>query len=129
MKTEEDEAFDELSRRQGDWGMQGSRKHQILRYAESKGTGMKCAVKDCENHAHEGKFVGLLCAPCYTLITGDGGLYSQAYRNSRNMIDTAIAMEREACAKVCEELEYIEDDGSILTGEFWAQAIKARGQA
>jgi hypothetical protein len=45
------------------------------------------------------------------------------------MIDTAIAMEREACAKVCEELEYIEDDGSILTGEFWAQAIKARGQA
>jgi len=35
MKTEEDEAFDELSRRQGDWGLQGSRKHQILRYAES----------------------------------------------------------------------------------------------
>jgi len=35
MKTEEDEAFDELSRRQGDWGLQGSRKHQILRYAEN----------------------------------------------------------------------------------------------
>jgi hypothetical protein len=41
--TEEDEAFEELSRKQGDWGMQGSRKHQILRYAEnveSKGTSM-----------------------------------------------------------------------------------------
>jgi len=31
----EDEAFEELSRRQGDWGLQGSRKHQILRYAEN----------------------------------------------------------------------------------------------
>ena len=35
MKTEEDEAFEELSRRQGDWGLQGSRKHQIMRYAEN----------------------------------------------------------------------------------------------
>ena len=34
MKEPEDEAFDELSRRQGDWGLQGSRKHQIIRYAE-----------------------------------------------------------------------------------------------
>jgi len=31
----EDEAFEELSRRQGYWGLQGSRKHQILRYAEN----------------------------------------------------------------------------------------------
>jgi hypothetical protein len=44
------------------------------------------------------------------------------------LIDEAVLAEREACAKVCEELEYIEDDGSVLTGEFWAQAIKARGQ-
>ena len=36
MKTEEDEAFEELAKRQGDWGMQGSRKHQILRYVENK---------------------------------------------------------------------------------------------
>ena len=35
MKTEEDEAFEELTKRQGDWGMQGSRKHQILRYVEN----------------------------------------------------------------------------------------------
>ena len=33
--TEEDEAFEELSRRQGDWGLQGSRKHQIMRYLEN----------------------------------------------------------------------------------------------
>ena len=35
MKESEDEAFDELAKRQGDWGLQGSRKHQILRYAEN----------------------------------------------------------------------------------------------
>ena len=35
MKEPEDEAFDELAKRQGDWGLQGSRKHQILRYAEN----------------------------------------------------------------------------------------------
>ena len=35
MKTEEDEAFEELAKRQGNWGLQGSRKHQIMRYAEN----------------------------------------------------------------------------------------------
>ena len=43
MKEPEDEAFEDLAKRQGDWGLQGSRKHQILRYAEnveSKGTSM-----------------------------------------------------------------------------------------
>lgn len=35
MKEAEDEAFEELAKRQGDWGLQGSRKHQILRYAEN----------------------------------------------------------------------------------------------
>ena len=41
--NEEDEAFEDLAKRQGDWGMQGSRKHQILRFTEnveSKGTSM-----------------------------------------------------------------------------------------
>jgi len=36
MKEPEDEAFDELAKRQGDWGLQGSRKHQIMRYVENK---------------------------------------------------------------------------------------------
>ena len=40
MKEPEDEAFEDLAKRQGDWGLQGSRKLQILRYAESKGTSM-----------------------------------------------------------------------------------------
>jgi hypothetical protein len=33
--NEEDEAFEDLAKRQGDWGMQGSRKHQIMRYVET----------------------------------------------------------------------------------------------
>jgi hypothetical protein len=35
MKEAEDEAFEELAKRQGDWGLQGSRKHQIIRFAEN----------------------------------------------------------------------------------------------
>ena len=35
MKEPEDEAFEDLAKRQGDWGLQGSRKHQILRYVEN----------------------------------------------------------------------------------------------
>jgi hypothetical protein len=35
MSEAEDEAFDDLAKRQGDWGLQGSRKHQIMRYVEN----------------------------------------------------------------------------------------------
>lgn len=53
---------------------------------------MKCIVKDCVNHSHEGKFVGDLCNPCFQfLITGEGES-SQAYRNT-------VLKEREACAQ------------------------------
>jgi hypothetical protein len=33
--NDEDEAFEDLAKRQGDWGLQGSRKHQIMRFAEN----------------------------------------------------------------------------------------------
>jgi len=36
MKEPEDEAFDELAKRQGYWNMQGSRKHQIMQHIENK---------------------------------------------------------------------------------------------
>ncbi len=44
---------------------------------------IKCIVKDCQNHRHEGKFVGDLCSPCHTFITTGEGEQSQAYRNSQ----------------------------------------------
>lgn len=46
-----------------------------------KCAGIKCIVKDCVNHTHEGKFVGTLCAPCYQWIAERQGFHSQAYRN------------------------------------------------
>ena len=44
---------------------------------------IRCIVKDCQNHRHEGKFVGDLCSPCHTFITTGECTYSQAYRNSQ----------------------------------------------
>ena len=63
--TEEDEAFEDLAKRQGYWGMQGSRKHQILRFTEnveSKGTSMtpkelkamKLALEALNSCGHDG---------------------------------------------------------------------------
>jgi len=26
---------------------------------------VKCAVRDCQNHMHQGQFVGSVCLPCY----------------------------------------------------------------
>ena len=49
--------------------------------------------------------------------------YSQAYRNSRNMIDTAIAREREACAEVCDSEATTEG-----IAQRCAAAIRARGE-
>jgi len=45
---------------------------------------MKCIVKDCENHEHEGKFIGDLCSPCHEFITTGIGVHSQAYRNTQD---------------------------------------------
>jgi len=42
-------------------------------------------------------------------------------------IDEAVAAEREACAKVCEELE--DDGGEWDIQQQCANAIRARGQA
>ena len=44
---------------------------------------MRCIVKDCKNHEHEGKFVGSLCFPCHEYITKAEGRHSQAYRNTQ----------------------------------------------
>ena len=30
---------------------------------------MKCTVKNCSNHLHQGSFTGKFCNPCYSFIT------------------------------------------------------------
>jgi hypothetical protein len=79
---------------------------------------MKCIVKDCENHTHQGKFVGELCAPCYEFITEGKGKHSQVFRN------TVIA-EREWCAKFIED-EYVRDFDKQWRIDL-TEAIRARG--
>lgn len=76
---------------------------------------MKCIVKDCENHVHQGKFVGAICAPCNQFLTTGEGKYSQLYRN------TVIA-EREACAAKAEQVGQHKNHIGI------AAAIRARGK-
>ena len=90
---------------------------------------MKCIVKDCENHGHQGRFIGQLCAPCYYYVSGKGGLHSQAYRNTRTLIDLAYKMEREACAKIAEDQAQDEPYGHAkFRCMNIADAIRARGQ-
>lgn len=56
---------------------------------------MKCIVKNCKNHTHQGQFVGDMCLPCYQFITTGQGRYSQVYRN-------AAVLESEECAKIAD---------------------------
>ena len=44
---------------------------------------MKCIVKDCKNHEHQGRFVGELCSPCHEFIVAGEETHSQMYRNTR----------------------------------------------
>ena len=53
--NEEDEAFEELAKRQGDWGLQGSRKHQIIRFAEN--AERNAVIEEIAQHL-ETKFTG-----------------------------------------------------------------------
>jgi len=79
---------------------------------------MKCAVKHCRNHSHEGLFRGLLCSPCHAFISGDDSQEcSQAFRNTRFLIDEAVAIECEECAKISDNEA---DEYGVDTNEWYA---------
>lgn len=99
--TEEDEAFEELSRKQGYWGLQGSRKHQILRYAENVE-----AKKNMNKPITSNKFV-----------TDLWGMMQMA-------IDEAVLAERDACAQIVTDDEGLSVDDAIRV----CRAIRARGK-
>ena len=40
---------------------------------------MKCIVKGCSNHKHEGVFLDTLCVPCYTMLTQGRKMSSEAW--------------------------------------------------
>ena len=106
MKDPEDEAFEELSLKQGQWEhTSGWRKKQILETSMTQDEIFNMAVK------------------CYLISTGNReGFYGDALIQFAKLVAEA---EREACAKVCEaEGERI--DASWVS---CAAAIRARGQA
>jgi hypothetical protein len=57
--TDEDEAFEDLAKRQGDWGLQGSRKHQIMRYAENNARNEEMTQDKIIEMAQECGLVGM----------------------------------------------------------------------
>ena len=99
--NEEDEAFEELSRKQSYWGLQGSRKHQILRYAENV-----VAKENMNKPITSKKFASDLW-----------GVIQMA-------IDEAVLAEREACAQLCEEWLGPTKDREMHI----AKAIRTRGK-
>ena len=130
--TEEDEAFEDLAKRQGDWGMQGSRKHQIMRYAEnveSKGTSMTQDEID------------IMWQQAMRQSIEDGEMFTR-YHFAKLVVAKAwvdgyregVKAEREACIKLVEGLP-APDEYSITDKSMWdvtcidcADAIRARGQ-
>ena len=85
---------------------------------------MKCIVKDCENHTHEGKFVGDLCSPCHAFITTGEGGQSQAYRNLAQKPWVGLTVEeRNYCIKFPGR-RFFERDGT--TSERIALAIEIK---
>ena len=108
MKDPEDEAFEELSLKQGQWEhTSGWRKKQILETSMTQDEIFNMAVK------------------CYLISTGNReGFYGDALIQFAKMVAEA---EREACAKVCEDIGRAEEMQAV--GNDYAKAIRARGQA
>jgi hypothetical protein len=125
--TEEDEAFEDLAKRQGDWGMQGSRKHQILRYVQDQ---ERNAVVPSTISFYRGinqSWVMRITAEG-RIEVADGVDVTEAARlvldAMQGMLDVgfekAVLAEREACANL---VDHILKEG----GGTWGDAIRARG--
>jgi hypothetical protein len=83
---------------------------------------MKCIVKNCQNHEHEGRFIGQLCSPCFGYLSTEEGVHSQAYRNVQKLVE----QEREECAKVADAWQSAIHDPRYECD--CADAIRARGE-
>jgi hypothetical protein len=53
----------------------------------------KCIVKGCQNHKHQGQFVGDLCAPCHRMLCEGQCLPSTAWfaERARHLVGAAMA--------------------------------------
>lgn len=60
---------------------------------------IRCVVKNCVNHKHQGKFVNDLCAPCYEYIALGEGICSQAYRNDMQRFEEGKSFAVKKCVE------------------------------
>jgi len=119
--NEEDEAFEELSRKQGYWGLQGSRKHQILRYAENVESKENITQDEIIEMARQaGLFTHKEVQP---EIVAFAKLVAE--KESNRIADEAVLAERDACAQIVTDDEGLSVDDAIRV----CRAIRARGQA
>lgn len=127
MKTEEDEAFEELAKKQGDWGMQGSRKHQILRYVQDQERN-DVVPNTIAFHSNNVDWVMRITAD-RRIEVNKGVEVTEAARlvldAMQSMLDVGlekvVLAEREACANL---VDHILKEG----GGTWGDAIRARGE-
>ena len=97
-------------------------REDIIRMAE------ECGVPEFENNESQAenimRFAALVASAERERLT------DAAMKAAEKAVDVAMALEREACAKVCEEIYTGEEAcGDWPTPEMCATAIRARGQA
>jgi len=72
----------------------------------------KCLVKGCENHSHQGQFIGNLCMPCHQAITtgvaGHGnGFIGELYRDNKALAAEKVSKQENLKRAVRTAVEYI----------------------
>ena len=77
----------------------------------------KCIVKDCQNHKHEGQFIGDICKPCYIMITTGDVVYSSNFiyklKEDQKEESVVVKMSDEFTQKLIEYLGSECDDYSM----------------
>ena len=93
-------------------------REDIIRIAE------ECGIPEFENNESQAenimRFAALVASAEREQLT------DAAMKAAEKSVDVAIALEREACAKLCEDLDAWNMDDPASTA---AKAIRARGQA
>jgi hypothetical protein len=59
----------------------------------------KCIVHKCSNHTNQGRFVGDMCSPCYTMITTGKIMPTDSFLNQI----TALELENEELERKLKE--------------------------
>jgi hypothetical protein len=110
--TDEDEAFEDLAKRQGDWGLQGSRKHQIIRFAENNARNEEMTQEIIQMARDSGME-----------LYGLGKDRARFVHHLEVFAKLVAAKEKEACAQLVNDDRGLSDDDAIRL----CRAIRARG--